>query len=68
MINWCQFYYSNSISSTYCFHGVMYSINLGSSILSNSAINIPAITGLELATETAQRINEKALEHVGKKT
>ena len=33
------------VSSTYLFHGVMYSINLGSSVLSNSSINIPAITG-----------------------
>ena len=33
------------VSSTYRFHGVIYSVNLGSSVLSNSTINIPAITG-----------------------
>ena len=34
------------VSSTYRFHGVMYSIDLGSSVLSNLTINIPVIISL----------------------
>ena len=33
------------VSSTYRFRGVIYSVNLGSNVLSNSTINTPAITG-----------------------